>query len=149
MDWSSFWSAVIGGVLVIAGHVVVHTLNRRASTADRKEDAEKQIASLALEVVNWFQIDTQLAVGAAGGPMPAIQEGHPVYALAALIRKARPDKKDAAAKLLELFQKYYQASRILIPQAPANQRPAMINSVTQPANEIMAVLNEIIAAVCD
>lgn len=149
MEWSAFWSAVVGGLLVIAGHVVVHDLSRRASAADKKEEAEQRIASLALEVVNWFQIDTQLVIAAAGGQMPPIGEGHPVYALAAMIRKTRPDKKDTAAKVLELFQKYYQASRILMPQAPANQRPTMINSVTQPANEIMAVLNEIIEAVCD
>jgi hypothetical protein len=149
MDWSSFWSAVIGGVLVIAGHLVVHTLNRRASASDKKEEAEQRIASLALEVVNWFQIDTQLVIAAAGGAMPPTKEGHPVYALAALIRKARPDKKETAAKLLELFQKYYQESRILLPQAPANQVPAITNSIPQTANEIMAVLNEIVAAVCD
>ena len=150
MEWSSFWSAVIGGVLVIAGHVVVHWLDRRGRAADGKEAAEERIAGLALEIVNWFETDTHRVFNAMGGPMPTVEQGHPVYSLAAAVRKNRPDLKDTAGGILVLFREYYQASRMLLPLAKTKQETDdCVDKITNNSNEIMGDLNAIVDAVCD
>jgi len=150
MEWTSFWSAVIGGVLVIAGHLVVHWLNRSAKAADAKNTAEERIAGLALEIVNWFETDTHRVFNAMGGPMPTVEQGHPVYSLAAAVRKNRPDLKDTVGGILVLFREYYQASRMLLPRAKTKQESDdCVDKVTTNANEIMKQLNTIVDAVCD
>ena len=148
MNWSSFWSAVIGGVLVIAGHVVVHSLNRRADAAKKKEVAEQQIATLVLDVVNWFEMDKQLVISAAGGPVESIQSGHPIHALAALIRIARPDLTSAAEKLIDKSRKYFDITRILLPAAPQDQRDELVNRFVTNANSIMGILDTVLDSVC-
>ena len=148
MDWSAFWSAVIGGVLVIAGHVVVHALNRRATKADEEEEVKDRIAALALEVLNWLQIDQQAVFAARGGPVTAIQQGHPVYALAALLRRWQPQMIEVSGNLLREFREYYQVTRILIPNADADAREQYADRVGSAANKLVEHLGVIVEGVC-
>ena len=148
MNWSAFWSAVIGGVLVIAGHVVVHALNRRATKTDKEEVIKDRIASLALEVLNWLQIDQQAVFAARGGPITPIHQGHPVYALAALLRRSQPEMIDVTANLLREFREYYQVTRILIPNADVGARKRYADRVGSAANKLIEHLGVIVEAVC-
>ena len=94
MQWSSFWSAVIGGVLVIAGHVVVHVLQRHSQTEDKKAHDDREIATLVLGVVNWLEMDKQAVILAAGRPMESIKPGNPIHALVGMAKVSRPDLND-------------------------------------------------------
>ena len=148
MDRSAFWSAVIGGFLVIAGHVVVHALNRGATKIDKEEKIKDRIAAQALEVLNWLQIDQQAVFAARGGPVTPIQQGHPVYALAALLRRSQPEMGDISGNLLREFREYYQVTRILIPNAQADDREQYVDRVGSAANKLVEHLGVIVEGVC-
>lgn len=149
MEWSSLISAIVGGLIVILTQAVTHWLTRSSAAADKRDAADERIATLALEVVNWFEIDTHDVIDAAGGPMPAIRQGHPIYSLAAMIRKNRPDIQENAAQILTLFRDYYQVSRILLPRAAPEEKADLADRITNPANKIMGHLSLIVEAVCD
>ena len=150
MDFSSLISAVVGGLIVILTQIAAHWMQRSSQAAGKKDAADERIATLALEVVNWFEIDTHRVFNAVGGAMPLIDEGHPIYRLAATIRKNRPDLRDNAANVLTLFRDYYQASRLLLPSANTpQQQNTHVTTITSNANDIMKELNQIVDDVCD
>lgn len=132
----------------MVGQFISHVLTERSKSATRKYDEETRIAELALEMVNWLETDKQRVFDAKGGPMQGVEHGHPVYKLAAAIRKARPDLKDDASELLRLFRDYTDTTRILMPRAKPTEKPDLSDRITSSANEMTGLLSKIVEAVC-
>ncbi len=83
-------------------------------------------------------------------PMPTIEQAHPAYTLAATTRKNWPDMKDTAGEILALFREYFQASRMLLPQAKIQKDSGdCVDKIKNNSNEIVKKLNETIDAVCE
>ena len=148
MEWVAFWSAVVGGLLVIAGQVVLHVRDRFAKKTDKQEADKDRIAALALEVLNWLQADQQAVFQARGGPVASIQQGHPVYALAANLKRSQPALAVVAGDVLREFREYYQVTRILIPMADPNTRVEYADRVENSANRLLEYLGAVVSAVC-
>ena len=146
--WISFSSAVIGGLLVISGQVVHHWLARRADAEDKKTANNERITALVLDTVNWFEMDKQVLFAVIGSPVPPIQTKHPVYALVALIRIARPDLKEQAAALMTSSRKYFDLTRIYIPKGKPDEINKAVDKMANISNGIIVTLNTILEAVC-
>lgn len=147
--WVPFWSALAGGLLVLLGQLINHTLSERSKNKSRKYAEETRIAELALEFVNWLETDKQRVFDAQGGPMQGVEHGHPVYKLAAAIRKTRPDLRDDASSLLGLFRDYTDTTRILMPRAQPAEKPGLSDRITGSANEMTGLLSKIVEMVCE
>ena len=144
MEWSSFWSAVVGGVLVIAGHFVVDILQRRSNSEERKRSDNRKIVSLVLDVVNWLEMDKHHVVDAAGMPMKSIEPGNPIHSLVALVRVSRPDLNDQAVALMVSSRRYFDLTRILIPKCGPQEVGDKIDEMANLANGMMVTLNTIL-----
>lgn len=148
MEWSAFLSAVVGGILVLSGHVVVHVLKRRADAEDKKDTDNEKIAVFALDTVNWLEMDKQVVFAASGNPVEAIQTGNPIHALVALIKIARPDLNEQAAAILTSSRKYFDLTRILIPSGSMEEKQSGADEMANLVNGMMVTLNTILDAVC-
>lgn len=147
MSDEGLFGAIVGGPMVILSNFVVHALTRWSAGGDRTEAAKDRI-TLALELVNWLQIDQQIVIQHAGKLAPPMQANHPVYALAAQIRRSQPKLVAIATQLLADFQRYYQATRVLGPPVGATAIQAHVDNVGAVVNSMTASLNKVIEAVC-
>ena len=148
MVWSSFWSAVIGGVLVIAGHVVVHNLQRRAAAEDRKTENDRRVVELVFDTVNWLETDKQVLVK-SGIQAEPIGSSHPIHALVAALNVYRPDLNQQAEALMKSSRRYFDVTRILIPNSDSDKRSKLVDEIGNLSNGMMVTLNTILDSVVE
>lgn len=138
-------SAVIGGLIVLAGQWLSHALAKADRVDDRKYEEEARIVELALSVVNWLEMDKHRVFQAAGGNMPEIEFDHPVHKLVAALRRSKPDLADSAAEILKCFREYGDVTRVLIPHSDdKEERDGLTDRFAAAANRLIELLSGIV-----
>ena len=74
--------------------------------------------------------------------------GNPIHSLVALIKIARPDLNEHATSLMTESRRYFDLTRIFIPDPNAEDRPGLADQMAAAANGMLHTLNAILDAVC-
>ncbi len=149
MEWSEFWSAALGGALVIAAQYSLHRIQRNADAEDKQELIKERIRALVYEVQNWFEGDMHLVTSLEGEAAPPIQAGHPVYSLAAVVMSAGPTLMTHVPQLMTESSEYFKTTRVLFHNASPDEKMKLIDRTQASSSAVIDALRKILSDVTD